>query len=217
MNKKKKLTSCQCQGFNENISPSQTPAVHFYYAPFSFLALHPSLFFQVIILNQSTFSVVNLLNCIPTFPHVYPISNPIIFHPLIISSSFIISLIFSSAPLVTPHNFLSYAFIILSILLIPSKLLRMSIHAPLIQTFSFSLHTIVSLPYIKIGTRKLWCSTVLVSNGYLLEGHYNHTQVLNNFNVKQNERIGKYKNSFFFPPHSCYNNKMHNTIIQMTL
>ena len=62
------------------------------------------------------------------------------------------SSILSSRPFFTLHNSLICAFWILSILLIPSNPLRLSICTVLTLDLSFSLHNIVSLPYIKTGT-----------------------------------------------------------------
>ena len=70
------------------------------------------------------------------------------------------SSILSSASFVTPHHCLIRTFGTLSILLIPSKPLRLSICTPLILI----LYIIVSLPYVRTGTSNDSCKTVAHSS-----------------------------------------------------
>ena len=69
------------------------------------------------------------------------------------------SSILSPTHFYTLHNSLIREFWTISILLIPSKPLRLPICPALIVDLSFSIHSIVSLPYIRTGISNVSCKT----------------------------------------------------------
>ena len=95
---------------------------------------------------------IHLLRNLPTattsiVPYKDPLSYPVIFHSLHLAEPPENTLTL----FITLHNSLIHAFRTLSILMIPSKPLRLSIYTAPMLDFFFTFHSIVSLPYVRTG------------------------------------------------------------------
>ena len=112
-------------------SLSQTNAIYCYHAPFSLLAWHP-----------------NPLNIPSAYQSYHSIFSP---HGWTFGEN-----LHQTKPFVTLYNSLIYTFGSLSILLIPSKPLRLFIYRALTLDLS-SFHIIISLLYIRTGRRNVSC------------------------------------------------------------
>ena len=146
-------------------SPSQNPVIYSYHTPFSLLARHPSLSLSLS-LKQSFMVSIYLFRgrstkSLPAQPLIYTLLA-IIFsispHDRTTVEHLHQSFCPPSSSLHTTH-FSVYSFGTLSILLIPSKLLRLSIYTTLFIDHSFSFH-IFSLPYMRIGTSIVYYKTL---------------------------------------------------------
>ena len=123
------------KGLRPMHSPSQTPAIPAYHAPFSLFARHPNLFFK-----QSFTVSIHLFRGLPptqwaitsTLSYIDTLSNPVVFHSLHIGEH--LHQAFRSHP--------SSLHTTLSVLLIPNRPLRLSICTTLILVLSISLHII---------------------------------------------------------------------------
>ena len=92
--------------------------------------------------------------------YIDPLSNPVILHTLHMAEPS--ENTFINFVILTPHNCLIHAFTTLCILLILSKPLKFSICIALILDLYFSIHIIVSLPYVRKGTRNYSCKTTTI-------------------------------------------------------
>ena len=168
----KAVTSRQGQGFILRATPNAFTLTTLRHTLLSCTILLACLTSKPLFFKQSFKASIHLFLGVPTerlpaYSHTYIL--------LAILSLYILSTwpnhgrtpssIFSSTPFVTPHSCLIRAFGNRDfILLMPSKPMRLSIYTSLILDFSFFLHIIVSIPYVRTGNSNESCKTLTHSS-----------------------------------------------------